>query len=465
MRDYDDGTRDVPAPIPAFPRSGEGDPQRRVLMNRTSSKPWRNWSGAVSFTPQSIAAPTSTRELQSLVRAVGARGGQLRVAGSGHSFTPLVQTQDTLVTLDKMSGIEHIDGHVARIKAGTSLKPLGLELARRGFGMTNLGDINKQALAGAVSTGTHGTGVALGSISTQVRGMDLVLASGEAIHCSATENAEIFDAARVSVGALGVIAALDVELQPAYRLKLIKRAMDLDDCLAQAPDLARLYRHFEFYWIPHTRQTLVKLMDWTAEPESARGLTTASELILENGAFGVISRLARFNPRWAPGLARFMAQVTKSDQSTMVADCHRAFSTARLVRFQEMEYELPAERGPDALRELAEHIERRHVLVHFPVEYRYVAADDIWLSPFYQRDSVAISVHQYVGMAHQEYFAAAEAIFRNHGGRPHWGKMHSLAAPELAGLYPRWDDFQRVRRQLDPKGMFSNALLRRWFGD
>ena len=438
---------------------------QRLPMNTTTPKPWRNWSGAVRFTPKTIAAPASMAELQSLVRSVAARGGQLRVAGSGHSFTPLVQTDDTLLTLANMSGIDRIDGHIARIQAGTQLKPLGLELSKRGFGMTNLGDINKQALAGAVSTGTHGTGLALGSISTQVRGMDLVLASGEAVRCSATENAEIFDAARVSVGALGVIAALDLELQPAYRLKLIKRAMDLDDCLAQAPDLARLYRHFEFYWIPHTRQTLVKLMDWTAEPESARAMTTASELIIENGAFGLVSMLARANPGWAPGIARFMARVTKSDESTMVADCHRAFSTARLVHFQEMEYELPVERGPDALRELAEHVQRKQVAVHFPVEYRYVAADDIWLSPFYQRDSVAISVHQYVGMAHQEYFAAAEAIFRNHGGRPHWGKMHSLAARELAELYPRWSDFHRLRKQLDPKGMFSNPLLRRWFGD
>jgi FAD-linked oxidoreductase len=459
----------APAPASLPPTHGEAAALRPLqpVMSRphVNTKTWRNWSGAVRFKPQTFAKPASIAELQNLVGSVSARNGQIRVVGSGHSFTPLVQTPDTLVSLDNMSGIERIEGHIGRIMAGTQLRPLGIELAKRGFGMTNLGDINKQALAGAVSTGTHGTGMTLGSISTQVRGMDLVLASGDAIHCSATENAEIFDAARVSVGALGVIAALDIELQPAYRLKLIKRAMDLDDCLAQATDLARLYRHFEFYWIPHTRRTLVKLMDWTAEPESARGMTTAAELVIENGAFGLASRIARMNPNWAPGIARFIGDVTKSDESTMVADCHRAFSTARLVRFQEMEYELPAENGPDALRELAEHVKRKEVLVHFPVEYRYVAADDIWLSPFYQRDSVAISVHQYVGMAHQEYFAAAEAIFRNHGGRPHWGKMHNLAARELAEMYPRWNDFQRVRKQLDPRGLFSNALLRRWFGD
>jgi FAD-linked oxidoreductase len=429
----------------------------------TDSKPWSNWSGSVRFTPRSTVTPASVPALQEIVREVGARGGKLRVAGSGHSFAPLVKTSDTLVTLDQLSGIDAIDGHRARIQAGTQLSWLGKELAKRGFGMTNLGDINKQTLAGAVSTGTHGTGLKLGSISTQLRGLSMVLASGEQVHCSATQNAELFDAARVSLGALGIITAMDIELEPAYRLKLIKRNMPLDECLEQSLDLAKLYRHFEFFWMPHTQLTQVKLMDWTDQPESSNGLTTASELVLENGLFGLLSRLVRMNPKWAPGVSRLIANISPSNQSTMVADCHRAFATARLVRFQEMEYELPIERGPDAMRELAEYVNSKPVLVHFPIEYRHVRGDDIWLSPFYGRDSVSISVHQYVGMEHERYFAAAEAIFLNHGGRPHWGKIHSLGARDLAALYPRWHDFQRLRRELDPKGLFLNPLLQRLF--
>ncbi|KAH8894177.1 faD-linked oxidoreductase [Thozetella sp. PMI_491] len=434
-------------------------------MTKIVGKPWRNWSKAFRFTPQRFAAPASLNELQQLIRAVAARKGKLRVIGSGHSFTPLVETTDTLLSLEALHGIERVDGDIARIRAGTTLKRLGSELAQRGLGMTVLGDIDSQTLAGAASTATHGTGATLGSISTQVCGIDLVVASGELLHCSATENSDIFDVARVSVGALGVIAALDIRLLPAYRLKVIKRAMELEDCLAQAPELARKHRHFEFYWFPHTRQTLVRLMDPTTDPDSATAITSAVELILENGVFGMLCRLARMQPNWAPALARILGKIVASDQSTMVADWHRAFVTTRLVRFQEMEYALPAARGADALREIAEYIERQNVLLHFPVHYRYVAADDIWLSPFYQRDSVSISVQQYIGMEYREYFAAAEAIFSKHGGRPHWGKIHTLGVRELSALYPRWHDFQRLRSSLDPGGIFTNDLLRRWFGD
>jgi FAD-linked oxidoreductase len=434
----------------------------------STSAAWRNWSGSVQFSPATFSQPASLPDLQTVVRTAASAGQTIRVAGSGHSFVPLVATDNTLLSLDNLAGVESIDegadgGH-ATIWAGTHLKPLGAELAQRGYGMLNLGDINKQALAGAVATGTHGTGLTLGSISSQVEALTLVLPTGELLECSPTQNPEVFAAARVALGALGVMAKIKIKLGKGYKLKLVKQAMPLDECLSQATEFARRHRHFEFYWIPHSRQTLVKKMDPTDEPESNTALTSLLELVLENGVFGGISRLARLRPQWAPGLARVIARATQGDQSTMVADCHRAFSTVRLVRFHEMEYELPAERGPDALRELAEFVERKRILVHFPVEFRYVAADDIWLSPFYQRDSVAISVHQYVGMDYQQYFQGAEAIFRNHGGRPHWGKMHTLKAADLAAIYPRWNDFLAIRERIDPRGTFLNPYLRQLFG-
>jgi L-gulonolactone oxidase len=428
-----------------------------------SLKPWSNWSGSVRFTPQTTVLPDSVASLQQVVRDVAARNGRLRVTGTGHSFAPLVKTSDTLVDLRRFSGIESIDGHRARILAGTPLMSLGKELSGRGYGMTILGDVSQQTLAGAVSTSTHGTGIKLGSISTQVRGLDMVLASGERVRCSATENPTLFDAARVSLGALGIITALDVEIETAYRLKLIKRVVPLEECLAQSLDLSLLYRHFEFFWMPHTRQTLVKLMDWTTEPESSRFSAAFDDLVLENLIFGTACRLGKLRPAWTPALSRFLARQSPRNSTTMVADCHRAFTSMRLVRFQELEYQLPIDRGPDAMRELADHVEKKNVQVMFPVEYRHVKGDDIWLSPFYQRDSASISVHQYAGMEHENYFAAAEAIFRNHGGRPHWGKIHSLGARDLARLYPRWQDFQKLRQELDPKGLFLNPLLVRLF--
>ena len=439
-----------------------------LVANKAGSvrQRWRNWSGAVEFTPARIHQPASLGELQQVVGETAAAGRTLRVAGSGHSFVPLVETGDTLLSLAQLTGVESLDPATGRatILAGTQLRPLGAMLEARGYSMANLGDINVQALAGAVATGTHGTGLSLGSISSQVTGLSLVLPDGGLVQCSATQEPELFAAARVALGSLGVMAKIEVQLAPAFKLKLTKQYMELDECLAAAPDLAANHRHFEFYWVPHTRGTLVKTMDPVDAPESNRGLTTLLELVLENGALGLLSRIARARPQWTPQIAGLIAKSIKSDTNTMVASSHRAFSSVRLVRFNEMEYELPAAAGPEALRELAAFVEAKKIQVHFPVEFRYVRGDDIWLSPFYGRDSVAISVHQYVGMDHEPYFRGAEAIFRNHGGRPHWGKMHSLKAAELSSIYPRWDDFQRQRERIDPKGVFLNPYLRGLFG-
>jgi L-gulonolactone oxidase len=427
---------------------------------------WRNWSGVVDFTPAEAHQPASLEALQQIVAETGAAGRSLRVAGSGHSFVPLVQTSDTLLSLNRMSGIESLDPVTGRatILAGTQLKPLGAMLEARGFSMANLGDINVQALAGAVATGTHGTGLSLGSISSQVSGLTLVMPDGSLRQCSATVEPELFAAARVALGSLGVMAKIEVQLAKAFKLKLTKRYMELEECLTAAPEIAANHRHFEFYWVPHTRGTLVKTMDPVEEPESNRGLTALLELILENGALGLVSRIARARPQWTPQIAKLIAGSIKGDTSTMVASSHRAFSSVRMVRFNEMEYELPAAAGPEALRELATFVESKKIQVHFPVEFRYVRGDDIWLSPFYGRDSVAISVHQYAGMDYEPYFRGAEAIFRNHGGRPHWGKMHYLKAKELSTMYPKWDDFQRLRERIDPQGVFLNPYLRGLFG-
>lgn len=427
---------------------------------------WRNWSGVVDFTPTQFHRPSTLQDLQAIVRDTTAAGRGLRVSGSGHSFVPLVQTTDTLLSLSQLSGIESLDPTTGRatIFAGTQLKPLGAMLEARGFSMANLGDINVQALAGAVATGTHGTGLSLGAISSQVTGLTLVMPDGGVVGCSAAIEPELFAAARVALGSLGVMAKIEVQLAPAFKLKLTKQYMELDECLAAAPALAANHRHFEFYWVPHTRGTLVKTMDPVDEPESKRWLTTMLELVLENGALGLLSRIARAQPKWTPNIARLIAASIKGDTNTMVASSHAAFSSVRLVRFNEMEYELPAERGPEALRELAAFVESKKIQVHFPVEFRYVRGDDIWLSPFYGRDSVAISVHQYVGMDYEPYFRGAEAIFRNHGGRPHWGKMHSLIAQDLQAIYPKWDDFLRLRERIDPRGVFLNPYLRKLFG-
>ncbi|MBF5045828.1 FAD-binding protein [Aggregicoccus sp. 17bor-14] len=427
--------------------------------------PWRNWSGSVVAHPAEVHRPDSLEALQQVVRGAAARGLCVRVAGSGHSFTPLVATDAVLLSLERLTGLERVDRErcEATVWAGTPLHVLGRLLAAEGLAMENLGDIDRQSLAGALSTGTHGTGLGFGSLSTQVVGLTLVTAQGELVECSGQERPELFKAAAVSLGSLGVIARVRLRLVPAFRLQCARRTESLERCLDTLLETARAHRHFEFFWFPHTDRVSVKALDVTEAPARGHGVGhRVKDLVLENAAFWLLSEAVRRKPARAAGASRLCARLAAEDRS--VGASHRVFATPRHVRFQEMEYALPLEAGPAALRELSELVLRERVPVHFPVEFRLVKGDDLWLSPMHGRDSALVAVHQYRGMPYGDYFEQAEALLRRHGGRPHWGKLHTLEAHSLAPLYPRWEDFQRVRRELDPAGTFLNAHLRRLFG-
>jgi FAD-linked oxidoreductase len=437
-----------------------------VAGPRGRGRVWRNWAGTVTARPRERPAPASLEALQALVRGASAAGRTLRVVGSGHSFTPLVASDDVLVSLDALSGLTHVDAGALRAEAwgGTKLHALGRALATHGLAMENLGDINVQSLAGAVSTGTHGTGSRFGSISTQVEGLTLVLASGEVVECSPTREAELFSAARVSLGALGVIARLKLRLLPSYRLKLSRRTVPLEECLATLAEADRAHRNFEFYWFPYSDVALTKASDTTDEAPSHRGAGAfLNDVLLENGAFWLMCQAGRAVPPLIPRIARLCAGV--ASEGAAVDASERIYATPRLVRFKEMEYAVPAGAGADCIREIRALVERERIRVNFPLEFRFVKGDDIPLSPFHGRDSALIAVHMLRGMPHERYFAAVEAIFRNHRGRPHWGKMHTRTAAELAALYPGWDAFHALRRRLDPRGTFLNPYLRRLFGE
>lgn len=428
-------------------------------------KTWTNWSGEVSCRPRQVASPATIDALAGLVSETASRGGKLRVAGSGHSFSPVVATDQTLVSLAKLSGLAEVDrdARSATALAGTPIHVLGALLAKHGLALTNQGDIDAQAIAGAVSTGTHGTGVGLGSISTQVSALTLVTASGELLYCSPSREPDIFKAAQVSLGSLGVLARIRLQCEPSYYLKDVRRNMDFEACLSEFEDSCRRHRHFEFWWFPYSDVVATKALDPTDEARPRHLLKRLfADKVLETGIFWAISEAVRLVPSASRPVsrfsARFMSEGEFSDHS------HRVFPSARDVRFNEMEYAVPVEQGIDCLREIRAFIERERIQVHFPIEYRVVAADDIWLSPFYKRDSAVISVHMYAGMPYEAYFRGCEAIFRNHRGRPHWGKMHGLGAHELRDMYPEWERFQEVRRQLDPQGVFLNDHLARLFG-
>ncbi len=399
---------------------------------------WSNWSGSVKCQPREVLFPTSDGEVATIVRRAAASQQVVRVAGTGHSFMPLCATDDVLISLDSLRGVQWADTvrRTAAVHAGTKIHELGAPLAKRGLALENQGDIDRQAIAGAVSTGTHGTGPTLGSISTQVVGLQMVTATGDVVDCSAESDSELFAAARVSLGSLGVITSLRLRLLPLYRLHEQVRREPLEHCLATLDERTHANRHFEFFWYPTDDCAFTKTLNptelpATPEPEEGDG----------QGA----------------GLA--------SAERDRVGESWQIFPTARENRFNEMEYSVPAERGVECFLQIRDLMQRKHSSVTWPIEFRTQAADDIFLSNASGRATVAISIHQGAELRHQEFFADAEAIFRRQQGRPHWGKMHSLAARDLAELYPHWQRFLAVRRRLDPAGRFLNPLLRRLFID
>ncbi|GHO42722.1 D-arabinono-1,4-lactone oxidase [Ktedonospora formicarum] len=426
---------------------------------------WHNWSGSVTGHPKNFAQPQSVEELRQIVQQTAKAGGQLRVVGAGHSFTPLVQTDDTLLSLDNWQGIEHIEKDenqhdIVTVRAGTRLNHLGKLLHANGLAQENLGDIDVQSIAGAISTGTHGTGVGFGTIATQVVGLTLITAQGEELECSSEQNPDIFQAAQVSLGSLGVLARIKLRTVPSKRLHYRSQRETLTTCLENLERYKQENSHFEFYLFPHTQWVQTKFARETEAAPNAGGniWSTLNQVVLENWLYGLLSESCRLFPRLTPTVSHISALgISNVDE---VDYSHLVFATPRWVRFQEMEYNIPAEHFTTVLNEIHQCIEKNKFQVHFPIECRFVREDGIWLSPAYQRNSAYIAVHMYRGMPYKEYFQAIEEIFQRYQGRPHWGKMHTLTADRLATLYPRWDDFLNIRAQLDPDGVFLNPYLR-----
>jgi L-gulonolactone oxidase len=393
------------------------------------SEHWENWSGSVEATPAAVYEPATEAELVEVVER-HAPEDTIRAVGAGHSFTRLGETDDVLVSMEKLTGIESVDreagdgeGGQATVLAGTRLEEMNAALAGEGLAMENMGDIDQQRLAGALATGTHGTGTDFGVLATQVAELRLVTAAGEVATLSPGDDR--FGPAQVSLGALGLVSAVTLDLLPAYEVEMVKRAVDLEVALEYIEDLLEQNRHAEFFWYPEEDVAKVKTIN-------------------------------RVGGEHAPDLPGATVEETETGPS------HEVFPSVRDIRFNEMEYGVPAGDGPAAMREVAELVAGRDD-VSFPVEYRYVRGDDIPLSPAHDRDTVFIAVHKYHKKPYADFFARAEEIFRSYGGRPHWGKHHNRTAAELASLYPRWEEFQSVRESLDPEGVFLNEYVRELF--
>ncbi|MCM3263268.1 FAD-binding protein [Streptomyces thermoviolaceus] len=427
---------------------------------------WRNWGGNVSARPARQVRPASVEELADQVRRAAQDGLRVKAVGTGHSFTSIAATDGVLIRPDLLTGIHDIDrsAMTVTVAAGTPLKVLNAALARAGLSLTNMGDIMEQTVSGAISTGTHGTGRDSGSIAAQVKGLELVTADGSVLTCSATENPDVFAAARIGLGALGIVTAVTFAVEPLFLLTAREEPMPLERVLAEFDELWAENEHFEFYWFPHTGNTNTKRNNRSAGPKAPVGRWAGflEDEFLSNGVFEVVNRVGRAVPATVPAIARIASRALSARTYTDIP--YKVFTSPRRVRFVEMEYAIPRAALREVLRELKATVDRSGLRVSFPVEVRTAPADDIPLSTASGRDSAYVAVHMFRGTPYHRYFTAAERIFTAHEGRPHWGKIHTRDAEYLAGVYPRFTEFTALRDRLDPERRFQNDYLRRVLG-
>ena len=427
---------------------------------------FRNWAGNQVCVPREILKPRSPEEVAAIVGRAADTGLTVKAVGAGHSFTDAACTRGILVSLDRLTAVESIDAQRGRVtvQAGIRLDALNRRLDEAGLAMPNLGDIDRQSLAGATATATHGTGLGLGNLATTIVGMDIVDGRGELIRCDEHERPDLLRVARVGVGALGIVTRMTLQCVPAFDLHGVETVEPLDGLLDNFEQHIAGHDHMEFFWTPGARRAHVKRNNRTDEPQRPQNRLAEArdKMLYENVVFGLANRTVRRFPSLAPTVARMASGA--ASQRDFVDASHRVFVSRRLVRFYEMEFGVPLAAVPEAVRRIGALVRSLPSPVTFPVEVRASAADDIPLSTAYGRDTGWFACHVYTGTPYLAYFQGVEAIAADYSGRPHWGKLHFHDHRSLAPLYPEWDRFQRVRSELDPAGTFSNSYTDRVLG-
>jgi L-gulono-1,4-lactone dehydrogenase len=426
---------------------------------------WRNWSGDQRCSPTEVVRPHDRDALATAIVVAAEAGRTVSVAGSGHSFTEAAMTDGTMIDVAGLSGVIDADpgSGLVRVGAGTVLAELNEELHRLGLAMENLGDIDRQTVAGAISTGTHGTGAKLRNISAQVEAVEVVTSDGGVRELDGSEP-DLLRAARVSVGALGAISAVTLRCVPWFVLERVDSPQPRDEVLDSFEQRAEEHDHFELFTFPYADSALVLERNRVDGPPRPRGRFASylNDTVIENWALEALSATGRLVPAAIPRLSRLAAALASGGRTVDRSD--RVFASERRVRFTEMEYGVPREHGPAAARRVIEWVRSNRYPVFFPIEMRVAAGDDALLSPSHERDTAYIAVHQYRGMEWRPYFEAVEAIMRDYGGRPHWGKRHFQTAETLAPLYPEWERFIAARDELDPRRVFANEYAKRVLG-
>jgi FAD-linked oxidoreductase len=431
---------------------------------------WRNWAGNESARPRRVATPRSADQVADEVRKAAAAGLTVRMAGTGHSFTPAAVTDGVLLRPGGLTGIRSVDpaAGLATAEAGCPLHVLNAELLSRGLSLANMGDIQVQTVAGAIQTGTHGTGRDVGGMAAQVAGLEMVLADGTIATCSAGAPADptragpppaLFDAARVGLGALGILTAVTFRVVPAFLLEAREEPMRWSEVISRLDELTSANEHFEFYWFPHSEGCLTKRNNRSAGPPRplARLRYLLDDEFLSNTVFGITCRLGHAVPAVIKTVNGVAGKALGSRRYTDAS--HKVFTSPRRVRFKEQEYAIPRESLADVLAEVRALFARRDWRISFPIEVRVTPGDDPWLSTAYGRESAYIAIHVFHASPHLEYFRDVEAVMTAAGGRPHWGKMHTRSAEYLSRAYPRFGEFVALRDELDPERRFGNAYL------
>lgn len=403
---------------------------------------WRNWVGNQSCVRAARGAPQSEDELCAMIASATAKGLNVRAAGSGHSFTPVALTNGLHLTLSKMTGVKSIDHEKKRVTAaaGTTINQLAQVLKAEGLSMINQGDIDSQALAGAFSTGTHGTGARLPVLADAIVGMKLVQPDGSIITVDETTT-DLLLASRVSLGTLGVISEMTLQLNDSYNLREKIWREDFESAMEMHDELAEKHRHFSFFWCPYeVSRNCYCLPDTSATSKSGRTTDVCEMKIMD---------ITDDEP--------FETEFEKAAYSSDI------YPIEYVPNFHELEYAVPVHHGKDAVRAVRKLMLEQFPDAIYPIEYRFTAGDDAWMSPFHKQDSVTVSVSGEPGKDYWDYLRAVDKILRSYGSRPHWGKMHFLTGEDVSAIYPRAQDFRELRRKLDPQGFYLNEHLAQLF--
>ena len=442
----------------------------RSLPKRRSNN-WRNWSGGVTERSTLTAGPTSETAVKSLVIGAAGSGLQVKTVGAGHSFNDIASTEGLRIHLDDYRGLVSVNEEtkVATFRAGTRLRELPALLRPHGLTLANQGDVDQQSIAGAISTGTHGTGLGYGGLASMVKSLRMVLASGEVVYCDERMHPELFEFGRVGLGSLGIILEVGMQCVPAFFLEATGSAEPVDDVLDTFVERARSIDHFEFYWFPHGDQAYVKSNRRLSAEQAPTGLQTQQLLskvvdgeIMQNFGHQMAVNLGML----APGIVPTLNQVSPAlmGQRTYIDEAHAVFVSSRKVRFNEMEYAIPFEDAPEVMREVRRVIDAHDWRISFPIEVRAAAADEVPLSTAFERESAYIAVHRFARESYFEYFGAVEEVLQAAGGRPHWGKLHTMRAADFERAYPRFGEFVALRDEVDPNRVFGNHYLERVLG-